>query len=146
MRSRKRSFFWGAYTVSGLDYIYNNQKMTLAAFRILIFLINKMSYSGTGNKVFITQKDMCKCIDLSKATVSKGIKILIQEQYIVKITSGFMVNPYFFYIGLSSSDDRYEIRHNFDQLITENSDEPKFGIDEESGEVYYKKNIQYDKF
>lgn len=136
MRSR-RNFFWGAYTVSGLAYIYNNQKMTLASFRILFFLINKMSGSGTENKVFITQKDICKFIGSSKATVSKGIKVLIEEQYIVKITSGFMVNPYFFYIGLSSQNDRYEIRHNFDQLIIENSDKPKFSIDEESGEVSY---------
>ncbi|MGG2024736.1 hypothetical protein AB1282_03015 [Gottfriedia sp. S16(2024)] len=68
---------------------------------------------------------------MDKGNVSKSLKRLCQKQFIAKIENGYMINPHLFYIGKSHSNDRYELREEFDTALTSNNIQPRFSMNED---------------
>lgn len=128
-KRKKRQLFWGSYTIAGIKHLAQDNELSLAAVQIFFALIGHMSENSSyNNEILITQKILSEELDLAKSTVSKGIGVLISQQYIIKITSGFMVNPIFFYIGKRNQWEVDELREKFDQKLVN----PKYEITEDN--------------
>lgn len=128
-KRKKRQLFWGSYTVAGIKHLSQDKELSLTAVQLFFALIGHMSESSSyNNEVIITQKILSEELDLAKSTVSKGIGVLISQEYIIKITSGFMVNPIFFYIGKRNQWEVDELREKFNTKVAN----PKYEIDEET--------------
>ena len=83
---------------------------------------------------------------MDKGNVSKCISKLCEKQFIVRIPSGFMINPHLFYVGKSYPGDRYNLRDEFDDAIRKNKMIPLFEMNEEDSTLEHGSDTSKDQW
>lgn len=143
MKTRnRRKIYWGAIILGWFKYL-RDPDLTTSDYKILFFLCEKMEFNR--NRTLLKQKEITEELHMDKGNVSKCIKRLCEKQFIVKIPSGFMINPHLFYVGKASPADRDSLRSEFDEAIRKNGMDPLFEMNELDYELEYG-NQDYDDF
>lgn len=104
MNDEKRNVYWGAFVLDTIN-CFLKDSLTSSSYEVFFFMCREMDKDN--NEVRLRQVDIQDMISedtkyksFSKSTVSKAIKQLCENQYIVKRTRiGYMVNPSLFYTG-----------------------------------------------
>lgn len=131
MRRRGRpkdNVYWGAFILKWFELLQASN-FTGTDYKVLFFLCSKMD--PRTNNIYIKQIQISQELHMDKGNISKAIKKLRDEQFIVKIQNGFMLNPNLFYVGKSRRGDREDIREQFDLLV----EHPRFFMDEDEGQL-----------
>ncbi|PEK47418.1 MarR family transcriptional regulator [Bacillus toyonensis] len=123
-KENTNTVYWGAFILDWFEYLRKSD-MTGSDYKVLFLLCQKMN--TTDNTTYIRQKEIAEILSMDKGNISKSIKKLLQNQFIAKSTTGFMINPHLFYIG---ARNRYDLRDNFDELLLKNGLTPRFVLDE----------------
>jgi predicted transcriptional regulator len=127
-KSFERKNYWGAFVLDWFKYLQDND-LTSSDYKILFFLCQEMN--ADDNAVHLKQKNISGILKMDKGNVSKCIKKLIERQFIVKIDTGFMINPHLFYVGKRHQRDREQIREKFDTILEGSKRERRFNLNEE---------------
>jgi predicted XRE-type DNA-binding protein len=131
---RRKTIYWGAIILGWFEHL-RDADLTSSDYKVLFYLCEKMEFGG--NKVLLKQKEIASNLHMDKGNVSKCIKKLCEKQFIVKIPSGFMINPHLFYVGKSHPADRYSLREEFNEAVIENGMTELFQMNEEYSELEY---------
>lgn len=126
-RSRE-NIYWGAFILKWFELL-QDPNFTGTDYKVLFYLCSKMD--SRTNNIYTKQVQIANELNMDKGNISKSIKKLKDEQFIVKIENGFMFNPHLFYVGKAQRADREEIRDQFDSLLKQ----PRFFMDEDEGEL-----------
>lgn len=132
----KENIYWGAFILKWFHYLQNSN-FTAADYKVLFLLCSEID--PRSNKIYLKQKQIAEKLYMDKSNVSKTIKKLCKEQFILKIQNGFIVNPHLFYVGKARREDREILREEFDELIKDNI--CRFTMDEDEGRL--KENADY---
>jgi hypothetical protein len=136
-RRGRKGIYWGSVILGWFEHL-RDPDLTGSDYKILFYLCEKMEFSG--NRVVLKQKEISETLHMDKGNVSKCIGKLCEKQFIVRISSGFMINPHLFYVGKSHPSDRYPLRDEFDEAIRKNGLQPLFEMVEADSKLEHGTN------
>lgn len=142
-RRGRKSIYWGAVILGWFQHL-RDPDLTSSDYKILFYLCEKMEFNG--NRVLLKQKEISDDLHMDKGNVSKCIRKLCEKQFVVRIPSGFMINPHLFYVGKSYPGDRYSLRDEFDDAIRKNQMIPLFEMNEEDSELEHARDTPKNKW
>lgn len=120
-RRSKKDNYWGALILDWFHYL-QDEDFRSSDYKILFHLCSKMKHDD--NTAYLKQKEIAEHLNMNKGNVSKSIKRLTENQFIIKRDNGFMINPHLFYVGRFSDS----LREDFDDLLLEKNEEPRFSL------------------
>ncbi|MBC9710007.1 MAG: MarR family transcriptional regulator [Enterococcus sp.] len=133
-----KKYYWGAFILDSIDLFI---EYDLNRYDYSIFFLLCKNMDKETNIVTLRQKDIKDLFEdehnkpVSKSTISKSIKKLVQISFITKAKNrpGFMINPSLFYFG----SNRYlEMKiQDFEEILKHNNEEPIFYFDQEESRI-----------
>lgn len=133
-RRERKKIYWGAIILKWFHHLRDSD-LSSSDYKVLFYLCEKMEFSR--NRIVLRQKEIAQELHMDKGNVSKCISKLCEKQFIVKIPSGFMINPHLFYVGKSNPNDRDDLRDEFDEALKTNGLSPLFELNEMTSELEY---------
>ena len=73
------------------------------AIRVISTLIHNIEWDMS-NCVYINTKAMASELDTSTQVIRRSFRMLIEDEAVIRVKNGFMVNPYFVFIGSSEKN------------------------------------------
>lgn len=128
----KKNIYWAAIIRATFSRLYKDN-INGAGYRVLFFLCSKASTDT--NVAGVRQKEIAEKLGMNKSTVSKAVHLLIGYQYLVRTSSGFMINPNLIYAGKGRLDEREALREDFSSTLKKCGIDQKFELDEDTGKL-----------
>nr|WP_252261879.1 helix-turn-helix domain-containing protein [Levilactobacillus brevis] len=104
-----------------------------AGYRVFFFLCSEANIDT--NIASVSQKQIAEVLGMNKSTVSKAIHLLLDDQYLARTSSGFMINPNLIYAGKGYENERNALREDFSDNLIKMGINQKFELDEETGRL-----------
>lgn len=133
-----KKYYWGAFILDSID-LFIEHDLNRYDYSIFFLLCKEMDKET--NIATLRQKDIIDLFEneynksVSKSTISKSIKKLVQISFITKAKNrpGFMINPSLFYFG----SNRYlELKiADFEQVMKHNKQAPIFYFDQDEASI-----------
>lgn len=129
---KKRNIYWAAIIRETFSKLYKDN-INGAGYRVFFFLCSEANIDT--NIASVSQKQIAEVLGMNKSTVSKAIHLLLDDQYLARTSSGFMINPNLIYAGKGYKNERDALRNEFSDNLTKMGIDQKFELDEETGQL-----------
>lgn len=129
---KKRNIYWAAIIRETFPKLYKDN-INGAGYRVFFFLCSEANIDT--NIASVSQKRIAEVLGMNKSTVSKAIHLLLDDQYLARTSSGFMINPNLIYAGKGYENERDALRNEFSDNLTKMGIDQKFELDEETGQL-----------
>lgn len=129
---KKRNIYWAAIIRETFSKLYKDN-INGAGYRVFFFLCSEANIDT--NIASVSQKQIAEVLGMNKSTVSKAIHLLLDDQYLARTSSGFMINPNLIYAGKGYENERDALRNEFSDNLTKMGIDQKFELDEETGQL-----------
>lgn len=129
---KKRNIYWAAIIRETFSKLYKDN-INGAGYRVFFFLCSEANIDT--NIASVSQKRIAEVLVMNKSTVSKAIHLLLDDQYLARTSSGFMINPNLIYAGKGYENERDALREDFSDNLIKMGINQKFELDEETGRL-----------
>lgn len=140
MVKRSGSVYWGAMVLDTFDLLLK-AKLNGNDLKVFLYLCSQMNQQN--NICYDNQKTISHFLEIHKSSVSKSIKILSKNQFIVKSLTpkGFMINPNLFYVSKRNREDRESLRDVFEACLEVIDQKSFFSLNEDFNRL----EVDYEK-